>query len=165
MDNTYYFPSAQVLFVDTANKTVITTNAPQFVANVTQFQAVGFHEVLIGSVSYLVVSIGISSTYVLGEVMAVTNATDDTFRCIVMVSVDEAQSPSINIDLFMQLQTTTLDAIIFGWSFVILLSNIGLATVVGNYVFSNLRTLSTKLKLYIKEPSKFHQISIELKEL
>jgi uncharacterized metal-binding protein len=54
---------------------------------------------------------------------------------------------------------------VFCWSFIILLSTVALATVVGNYIFSNLKMLSTKMEEYIREPSKFHLIVIELKEL
>lgn len=58
-----------------------------------------------------------------------------------------------------------LKGIVFCWSFIILLSTVALATVVGNYIFSNLKMLSTKMDEYIKDPSKFHLIVIELKEL
>jgi hypothetical protein len=54
---------------------------------------------------------------------------------------------------------------VLSWSLVILLSTVALATVVGNYIFYNLKMLSTKMDEYIRDPSKFHKIVIELKEL
>ena len=44
-----------------------------------------------------------------------------------------------------------------------MLSTVALATVVGNYIFFNLKMLSTKMDEYIKDPSKFHKIVLELK--
>ena len=58
-----------------------------------------------------------------------------------------------------------MTGIVLAWSLIILLSTVALATVVGNYIFFNLKMLSTKMDEYIKQPSKFHDILRELKEL
>lgn len=77
----------------------------------------------------------------------------------------ELNYPSQHVVDFLDYESDILTGIVLGWSFVILLSTVGLATVVGNYIFHNLQMLSNKMEEYIKDPSLFHKIVIELKEL
>lgn len=51
----------------------------------------------------------------------------------------------ILLNNFLSNQSSSLNLLIYGWSFVILMSTIGLAIVTGDYIFYNLKTLSTKL--------------------
>ena len=60
----------------------------------------------------------------------------------------------------MSTESGVLTGIVLSWSFVILLSTVALATVVGNYIFHNLKMLSTKMDEYIKDPKKYHNIVI-----
>jgi len=49
------------------------------------------------------------------------------------------------MDSFLSTEQYSILSIIYGWSFILLLVTIGLAIVVGDYIFLNLKTLSTKM--------------------
>jgi len=84
---------------------------------------------------------------------------------MVIVNAAEIEAPANAIQSFLGTESNILTGIVLSWSFIILLSTVALATVVGNYIFYNLKMLSTKMDEYIRDPGKFHKIVIELKEL
>lgn len=127
--------------------------------------AVGPQSLTVNGEAYVGATIGMAGSYPIGYPMTISNSDSDPFKCVLMVKASEIDRPSIQIQEFLSKEQSTLKGIVVAWSFVILLSTVGLATVVGNYVFSNLKVLSTKMKEYLGEPGKFHLIIIELKEL
>ena len=110
--------------------------------------------------STLSATVGISSSFPLNGVSAVTNSSGDALRCILVTDASGIEKPADDIKAFLSTESGILTGIVLSWSFVILLSTVALATVVGNYIFYNLKMLSTKMDEYIKDPSKFHKIVI-----
>jgi hypothetical protein len=64
------------------------------------------------------------------------------------------------MDSFLSNLQLSILSIIYGWSFILILVTIGLAIVVGDYVFLNLKTLSTKMEDYIRDPKSMHKITV-----
>jgi hypothetical protein len=77
--------------------------------------------------------------------ISTSSSSMESFRIILTVMKSELITPDTFLKNFLTTQSETLAIIIYGWSFVILVSTIGLAIVTGNYIFYNLKTLSGKL--------------------
>jgi hypothetical protein len=172
----YYFPSSSAYLVRKVGSTYrfySSVPPPNILAQLDTYYSLGFHRVpqpadsvdtQAGS-DFLSAAVGLSNSYTLGGVSSLSNSSANSIRCLVVADAAQPDKPATDIKYFLEQESAILTGIVLAWSFVILLSTVALATVVGNYIFYNLKMLSTKMDEYIKDPGQFHKIVIELKEL
>ena len=90
----YYFPSTTVVLAQQTNNaySYFSSTPPSYIsANISAYTLLGTNRMTANGVDYVSASLGISNTYQLGSVSAVTNQTSDPIRCIIVVQASETE--------------------------------------------------------------------------